>query len=39
MTIDEIGKLIHNGENSYVEFKEEGIRAKGLEEFRILRKD
>jgi len=32
MTIDEIKKIIQNGENSYIEFKEEEIKAKELAE-------
>jgi len=32
MTIDEIKKIILNGENSYIEFKEEETKAKELEE-------
>ena len=32
MTIDEIKKIIRNGENSYIEFKEEDIKAKELAE-------
>lgn len=32
MTVDEIKKIIQNGENSYIEFKEENIRAKELAE-------
>lgn len=32
MTIDEIKKIIQNGENSYIEFKEESIKAKELAE-------
>lgn len=32
MTIDEIKKIIQNGENSYIEFKEEETKAKELAE-------
>jgi ATP-dependent DNA helicase RecG len=32
MTIDEIKEIIQNGENSYIEFKEEEIKAKELAE-------
>jgi ATP-dependent DNA helicase RecG len=32
VTIDEIKKIIRNGENSYIEFKEEDIKAKELAE-------
>jgi ATP-dependent DNA helicase RecG len=32
MTINEIKKIIQNGENSYIEFKEEEIKAKELAE-------
>ena len=32
MTTDEIKKIIQNGENSYIEFKEEEIKAKELAE-------
>lgn len=32
MRIDEIREIINNGENSYIEFKEESIRAKDLAE-------
>jgi len=32
MNIDEIKKIIKDGENSYIEFKEENIRAKELAE-------
>ena len=32
MKQDEIRKIIKNGENSYIEFKEEGIKPKDLAE-------
>jgi ATP-dependent DNA helicase RecG len=32
MRLDEIREIISNGENSYIEFKEEGIKAKDLAE-------
>lgn len=32
MRIDELKKIIDNGENSYIEFKEEGIKVKDLAE-------
>lgn len=32
MRIDELKEIIDNGENSYIEFKEEGIKAKDLAE-------
>lgn len=32
MRIDELKEIINNGENSYIEFKEEGIKAKDLAE-------